>query len=77
MPDIVGLENHKPTSLGAIAQRAAARKDHRFQDLYGLLDAGLLWQCWDDLDINPNAARSNMSLSVCTYRKNFVFPIRE
>jgi len=54
MPDIVGLENHKPTSLGGIAQRAAARKDHRFQDLYGLLDAGFLWQCWDDL--NKNAA---------------------
>lgn len=54
MPDIVGLDQHKPTSLGGIAQRAAARKDHRFQDLYGLLDVGFLWQCWDDL--NKNAA---------------------
>lgn len=54
MPDIVGLESHKPTSLGGIAQRAAARKDHRFQNLYGLLDAGFLLSCWDDL--NKSAA---------------------
>jgi hypothetical protein len=27
MPDIVGLEYHKPTSLEGIAQRAAACKD--------------------------------------------------
>jgi RNA-directed DNA polymerase len=50
MPDIVGLESHEPTSLGGIAQRAAACEDHRFQNLYGLLDAGFLWQCWDELN---------------------------
>jgi len=50
MPDIVGLESHKPTSLEGIAQRASARKDHRFQNLYGMLDTGFLWHCWDDLN---------------------------
>jgi group II intron reverse transcriptase/maturase len=34
--------------------RAAACKDHRFQNLFGLLDVGFLWQCWRDL--NRNAA---------------------
>jgi RNA-directed DNA polymerase len=54
MPDMVGLESHEPTSLGGIAQRASACKDHRFQNLYGLLDAGFLFSCWDDL--NKDAA---------------------
>jgi retron-type reverse transcriptase len=40
--------------LRGIAKRAQACKDHRFQDLYRLLDAGLLLDCRDDL--NKNAA---------------------
>jgi group II intron reverse transcriptase/maturase len=50
MPDIVGLEKHKPTSLGGIAKRALACKEHRFQDLYRMLDANLLLACWEDLN---------------------------
>jgi RNA-directed DNA polymerase len=70
MPDIVGLEYHKPTSLGGIAQRAAARKDHRFQNLYGLLDAGFLWQCWDDL--NKNAASGVDRVTAQAYEEDLL-----
>ncbi len=42
MPNIVGSEHHKPTSLQAIADKAKANTQHRFQDLYRLLDAELL-----------------------------------
>ena len=42
MPDMVGSEHHKPTSLRGIADKAKADKLHRFQDLYRLLDAELL-----------------------------------
>lgn len=54
MPDTVGLEQHEPTSLQGIAKRASACKDHRFQDLYRLLDADLLYSSW--FDLNKNAA---------------------
>ncbi len=50
MPDMVGLGQHEPTSLRGIATRARARGDHRFQNLYRELDAGLLHACWRDLN---------------------------
>jgi len=52
MPDelYVGLGNHETTSLQAIAKRASACKQHRFQNLYGLLDERLLYECWSDLN---------------------------
>ncbi|MDZ7684732.1 MAG: hypothetical protein U5O39_06760 [Gammaproteobacteria bacterium] len=50
MPDTVGLEQHERTSLRAIAKRARACKDHRFQDLYRVPDPGLLHSCWHDLN---------------------------
>jgi translation initiation factor 2 beta subunit (eIF-2beta)/eIF-5 len=39
MPDTVGLEQHKPTSLRGIAEKAKADKQHRFRDLYRELNA--------------------------------------
>jgi len=50
VPDTVGLELHGQTSLCGIATRAKTCKDHRFQDLYRMLDAGLLPQCWDEIN---------------------------
>jgi len=41
VPDTVGLELHGQTSLCGIATRAKTCKDHRFQDLYRMLDAGV------------------------------------
>ena len=52
MPDklYVGLGHDETTSLWAIAKRASACKQHRFQNLYGLIDERLLRQCWEDLN---------------------------
>jgi hypothetical protein len=54
MPDTVGSEHHKPTSLRGIANKARVDKHHRFRDLYRCLDAELLLACWRDL--NKDAA---------------------
>ena len=48
MLDTVGPESHEPTSLWDIAKRAKTCKDHRFQDLYRMLDADLLLECWKE-----------------------------
>ena len=50
MPDIVGLEQHKPTSLRGIAEKAKADKQHRFRDLCRELNAGFILACWPDLN---------------------------
>src|SRR5919204_2626839 len=54
MPDTVGSDHHKPTSLRGIANKARVDKRHRFRDLYRCLDAALLLDCWGDL--NQDAA---------------------
>jgi RNA-directed DNA polymerase len=54
MPDTVGSEQHKQTSLRGIANKARVDKRHRFRDLYRCLDADLLLDCWGDL--NKDAA---------------------
>lgn len=54
VPDEVGPDKHEPTFLRGIAIKAKADKQHRFQDLYGCLDAELLLHCWNDL--NKDAA---------------------
>jgi len=54
MPDTVGSEHHKPTSLQGRANKAKADKHHRFRDLYRCLDAERLLACWHDL--NKDAA---------------------
>lgn len=52
MPDrlYVGLGKDETTSLRGIAKRAQACKQHRFQNLYQLLDEELLFECWGDLN---------------------------
>ena len=49
LPDTVGPEHQKPTSLRGIANKAKADTRHRFRDLYRCLDAELLLACWQDL----------------------------
>ena len=49
MPDTVGSEQQKPTSLRGIANKARVDKRHRFRDLYRCRDADLLLDCWGDL----------------------------
>ena len=50
MPDRVGLEQHKQTSLRGIAEKAKADKQHRFRDLYRELTADYLLDCWHGLN---------------------------
>ena len=68
MPDTVGSEQHKPTSLWAIANKAKADKHHRFRDLYRCLNAELLLDCWRDL--NKDAASGVDGETAQTYAEN-------
>jgi RNA-directed DNA polymerase len=68
MPDTVGSEYHKPTSLRAIANKAKADKHHRFRDLYRCLNAQLLLDCWSEL--NKNAASGVDAVSAQSYAEN-------
>jgi len=68
MPDTVGSEQHKPTSLRGIASKAKADKHHRFRDLYRCLNAELLMDCWSDL--NKNAASGVDGVTAQMYAEN-------
>ena len=68
MPDTVGSEQHKPTSLRGIAKRAKACKHHRFRDLYRGLNAGFLLSCWSDL--NKAAASGVDEVTAQAYQAN-------
>ena len=68
MPDNVGSEQHKPTSLRGIADKAKADKQHRFRDLYRLLNAEFLLHCWPDL--NKDAASGVDRVTAQGYAKD-------
>ena len=64
----VGSGKREPTSLRGIANRARARKHHRFRDLYGLLDAEFLLACWRDL--NKDAASGVDGMTASAYQEH-------
>lgn len=68
MPDTVGSEQHKPTSLRGIANKARVDKQHRFRDLYRCLDADLLLDSWSDL--NKDAASGVDGVTAKVYAAN-------
>ena len=68
LPDTVGPEPQKPTSLRGIANKANADKQHRFRDLYRCLDAELLLNCWQDL--NKEAASGVDHVTADAYAAN-------
>lgn len=68
LPDTVGSDHQKPTSLQGIANKAKTDKQHRFRDLYGCLDADLLLDCWRDL--NKQAASGVDGLTAHAYAVN-------
>jgi group II intron reverse transcriptase/maturase len=68
MPDTVGSDTHKPTSLRGIANKARVDKHHRFRDLYRCLDAELLLTCWHDL--NKDAASGVDNVTAEAYAEN-------
>ena len=76
MPDkvYVGLEEHETTSLQGIAKRAQACKQHRFQNLYGLLDEKLLYECWGDL--NKKAASGVDGVTAIQYEQDLAGNIK-
>jgi RNA-directed DNA polymerase len=64
----VGLDQHGPTSLRGIANRATQSKDHRFQNLNRCLNAEFLRECWDDL--NQDAASGVDGITAAEYQEN-------
>lgn len=67
-PDTAGSEKGKPTSLRGIATKAKANAKHRFQNLYGCLNAELLNQSWQEL--NKNAASGVDKVTAEAYGQN-------
>jgi RNA-directed DNA polymerase len=68
LPDPVGPEPQKPTSLRGIANKANADKQHRFRDLYRGLDAALFLNCWQAL--NKEAASGVDHVTADAYAAN-------
>ncbi len=64
-----------PTSLRGIANKAQANKQHRFGNLYELLNEDLLHACWGD--INKNAAYGVDQISASEYAENLEANIRD
>jgi group II intron reverse transcriptase/maturase len=75
MPDTEGLGKREPTSLQGIAMRASACKDHRFQNLYGMLNEALLLDCWSDL--NKKSASGVDGVSAEVYEENLYANIHD
>lgn len=68
VPDNVGLGEYEQTSLRAIAIKAKADGNHRFQDLYRCLNAPFLHFCWRELD--KNAASGVDEMTAAAYEEN-------
>ena len=68
VPGIVGLDQHEPTSLQGIANKAKANKRHRFRDLCRCVDVELLLYCWGDL--NKGAAGGVDGVTAAVYAEH-------
>jgi len=68
MPDMVGLEYNKPTSLQAIAHKAKTNKAHRFGNLYRELNEVLVRDSWRRL--NKRAAIGVDRVTARDYEKD-------
>lgn len=75
VPDSVGLEQYKQTSLRGIAIKAEADAGHCFQNLYQCLNADFLKRCWKDL--NKNAASGVDKVTAEAYGENLDANIRD
>jgi retron-type reverse transcriptase len=58
----------KQTSLWGIAKKAAEEKEHRFQNLFGMLTIGFLLECWQF--IRKNAASGIDREDAYSYQRN-------
>ena len=75
MPDNVGLDHHKPTSLRGIANKASVDKHHRFQDLYRMLDETLLRESFREL--NKKSAAGIDQVTAAQYAENLQANIQD
>jgi len=64
----VGLDSRERTSLQGIAKRAQACKSTRFQNLYGMIDEGMLLESWRRL--NKKAAKGVDGITAQAYEKD-------
>jgi RNA-directed DNA polymerase len=62
MPDTAGSGKHVQTSLRAIVKTASLNKQHRFRDLYGLLNLGMLHLAWKALKKNSAIADEDITV---------------
>lgn len=67
-PDVVGSDKRKQTSLLGIANKAKTNRQHRFRDLYRILNAEYLLHCFGTL--NKNAASGIDKISWREYEEN-------
>jgi RNA-directed DNA polymerase len=65
MPDTAGSEFHVQTSLRGIVKTASLNKQHRFRDLYRLLNPEFLHLAWNGL--NKNSAIADDDVTVKEY----------
>lgn len=65
MPDKAGSELDVPTSLRGIAKTASLNKQHRFRDLYRLLNVAMMHLAWKAL--NKTAAIADDDITVKEY----------
>ncbi len=70
IPDNAGLGNDEQTSLQGIATTAAANKQHRFRNLYGMLTLNALTLSWRSL--NKNAASGVDKVTAEQYEVNLI-----
>lgn len=75
MPDKVGSDTHKQTSLEGIALTASLDKDHRFQNLYGELTPERLLSAW--IRINKTAASGVDKVTAKEYQTNLLSNIED
>ena len=60
-PDNAGSEELKQTSLRGIALTAAANKQYRFRNLYGMLTVSALRSAWCSLNKNAASGVDNVT----------------
>jgi RNA-directed DNA polymerase len=62
MPDTAGSGKHMQTSLRGIVRTAKFNKQHRFRDLYGLLNADMLHLAWKGVEKSSAIADDDITV---------------
>jgi RNA-directed DNA polymerase len=68
MPDTAGSDKHMQTSLRGIVRTARFNKQHRFRDLYGLLNVDMLHLAWKGVE--KLSAIADNDITVREYEAN-------